>query len=164
METMEIRIIKVLIGEVSLTHSPNILQTVLGSCVGVVVYDQIAGLAGMAHVLLPDSRGQSPGKLPGKFADLAVACLVSGLNEIGARRDRLHAKFAGGAQMFVDSMNYGTNDVGESNVRAVKKSLDYHRITLVACDTGGVGGRKVEFNPGTFALRIENFASGVKVI
>ncbi len=161
---MEGKLIKVLIGEVSLTRPPNLLQSVLGSCVGVVVYDQEARLAGMAHVLLPDSRGSTAGKLPGKFADLAVSCLFSGLSELGARRERMLAKFAGGSRMFAKAMSYDKNDIGESNVKAVRMALEAHRIKLVAFDAGGVGGRKVEFNLSTLELSIENFESGRKVI
>ncbi len=161
---MESKVIKVLIGEVSLTRPPNVLQTVLGSCVGIVVYDQEARLAGMAHVLLPDSRGTTAGKLPGKFADVAVSCLCSGLNELGARRERLLAKFAGGARMFAKAMSYGDNDIGGSNVKAVRAALEAHRIRLVAFDAGGVGGRKVEFSLATTELSIENFESGRIII
>ena len=163
-ELMEGKVIKVLIGEVALTRPPNHLQTVLGSCVGIVIYDHSAGLAGMAHVLLPDSRGQQPGKLPGKFADLAVKCLVSSLAELGAKRDRLHAKFAGGARMFAASINYGATDVGDSNVKAVRFALDQHRVRLIDSDAGGSGGRKIEFDLNTLELHIENFAAGKKVI
>ncbi|HOO63341.1 MAG TPA: chemotaxis protein CheD, partial [Synergistaceae bacterium] len=41
----------------------------LGSCIGLVLFDQEKKIAGMAHIMLPDSRESSSVVKPGKFAD-----------------------------------------------------------------------------------------------
>ena len=43
----------------------------LGSCIGLALVDRKMGIAGLAHVVLPDSAGQDDAG-PGKFADRAV--------------------------------------------------------------------------------------------
>lgn len=48
--------IKVGIADLKVAKAPNILRTAgLGSCVGVILYDVNKKIAGMAHIMLPDS-------------------------------------------------------------------------------------------------------------
>ena len=83
------------IAEIVASKAPARLRTVLGSCIGVALYDRRAGIGGLAHVMLPDSRGEV--KMPGKFADTAIPALVEKLTQAGA--GKLSAKIAGGANM-----------------------------------------------------------------
>ncbi len=46
----------------------------LGSCVGVILHDRVARLGGLAHIVLPDSRGSTDH--PGKFADTAIPAMI----------------------------------------------------------------------------------------
>lgn len=148
------KLINVLIGSIDLTRAPNRLASVLGSCIGLAIWDPELRMAGMAHILLPDSRGQANESLPGKYADHAVPTLVRSLVERGANRERLRAKFAGGARMFTRVTAGGTGDVGASNVSAVKQALTTARISVLAEDVGGNRGRKIVFDPasGSFAV------------
>ena len=131
------------IGGIDLAHAPDCLVTVLGSCIAVVLYDPFASLAGMAHVLLPDSNGASGGP-PGKYADTAVSALIAALMEHGAQRPRLQAQLAGGARMFGAAS--AAIDVGSSNIRAVAIALAAARIPVAHHDLGGTHGRKAHFD------------------
>jgi chemotaxis protein CheD len=44
----------------------------LGSCVGLCLFDPAAGVAGMAHMVLPKSMGEAASGKAAKFVDLAV--------------------------------------------------------------------------------------------
>ena len=157
--------IKVLIGQVSLTRHPNVLSSVLGSCIGLVIFDDGIGLAGMAHVLLPNSNGKPPPNgLPGKFADHAVSCLIEGLKKHGARPSALKAKVAGGAKMFTGKLAYKQKDVGSANVDAVMQCLLAEHIPVVGQDTGGSKGRRVSLAIDTWAYTVDRFDSGSVVI
>ena len=57
----------------------------LGSCIGLALLDRRLGIAGLAHVVLPQSQDQSP-ENPRKFADLAVPALIFELETLGARK------------------------------------------------------------------------------
>ena len=70
----------------------------LGSCIGVVMIDTPAHVAGLAHVMLPESGGERSAK--GKFADTAVPELLTRVLALGAVRDRLRVAITGGAAMF----------------------------------------------------------------
>ena len=48
--------IKVGIADMKICQVPDKITTIgLGSCVGVAMYDGITGIAGLLHIMLPDS-------------------------------------------------------------------------------------------------------------
>lgn len=150
-------VVKVLIGEVHCVRPPYLLQAVVGSCIAIALFDHTQRLGGMAHVLLPDSRDRAETALPGKFADKAVDCLYAGLLELGARAERLKAKFAGGAQMFAGVPQARGCDIGGQNAKAVREALQRLKIGLLAEDSGGNAGRKVEFDLQSCRMMVEGF-------
>src|SRR5699024_1966184 len=90
------------IADLNVVEAPNTIRTSgLGSCVGVVIYDNFKQVAGLAHVMLPDSKLTKQEKFNEyKYADTAIDSLVNQLISLGARKSQLKAKIAGGAQMF----------------------------------------------------------------
>ena len=137
----------------------------LGSCVGVVVFDTYAKVAGMAHVMLPDSRGLLGTEKVGKFADTAVPALIEEMLKKGATRPRIKAKIAGGAQMF--SLPGASADfltVGAKNVQQTKMKLTRMGILVVASDTGGNRGRTIEFSTSNWLLKVKTLGKGVSEI
>jgi chemotaxis protein CheD len=50
-------IVSVAIGQWTVAAAPAKVRTLLGSCVGVVLYDRVAKLGGLAHIVRPSSRG-----------------------------------------------------------------------------------------------------------
>ncbi len=144
-------------------HPATLVTLGLGSCIGLVVYDQATKTAGMAHIMLPDSRDVKNPPKPGKFADTAVPLLLEELLKLGVNKSQLRAKMAGGAQMFTmpgkDSAIFA---VGARNVEATLKMLSAEGIRLVASDTGGNKGRSVEFNTETMKFVVKTLGSGTK--
>ncbi|MBS4198979.1 chemotaxis protein CheD [Bacillus sp. FJAT-49732] len=151
-------VVRVGIADMKIVKSPDKIRTSgLGSCVGVVVYDKQTNLAGLAHIMLPDSslsRGEKAIN-KAKFADTAIKELKRELISQGASNLRLKAKIAGGAQMFHFSSQNDQMRVGPRNIEAVKKELKSLNIQLVAEDTGGHSGRTIEFDTETCMLQIK---------
>jgi chemotaxis protein CheD len=140
------------IAEGAVIHRPWRLRTLgLGSCVGLVVYDVVAGVAGMVHVMLPQAPRTTVDN-PEKYADLAVPWLVHHVLREGAERTRLQAKLAGGAQMFTTRGSSPALRVGERNVASVLQALTEVRVPVVAQDVGGSSGRTIEFDTETTQL------------
>jgi len=147
--------------------SPAKLITLgLGSCIGLVIYDELAKVAAMAHIMLPESRGGKELAKPGKFADLAVPFLVEELLKKQAHKERLKAKFAGGAQMFANITGSGAEflAVGVRNAAETVTFLNKFKIKIIASDTGGTKGRTVEFNTETWMLSVKVLGKGVIMI
>jgi len=138
------------IAAVKVVRKPDLLRTVLGSCVGVALCDSDAGIGGLAHVILPSSEHGSGD--PGKFADTAVDMLLDEMLSAGARRSRIRAKIAGGAYMFGSAASTG---IGERNVIAVKKRLSGHELALLAEEVGGDKGRKITLDPESGVVQVQ---------
>lgn len=140
-------------------QAPERIRTVLGSCVGVALYDRKSGVGGMAHVILPSSAEGAGDR--GKFADTAIDDLLQMVLGAGADRARLCAKIAGGARMFgKDSQS----DLGLRNVHAAQERLKHHRIPIVADDTAGTKGRKITLDPASGNLEVQIIGEQVRVI
>lgn len=50
---MNFHFINVGIADMGIAKSPDILRTVLGSCVGICLYDPQKKIAGLSHIMLP---------------------------------------------------------------------------------------------------------------
>ena len=148
------RVIKIGIAEGGTARGPDRLRTTgLGSCVGVVLYDLGTCVAGMVHVMLPNSRNcRELHPQAAKYADLAVPWLVEQVSMAGADTHGLVAKIAGGAQMFVYAGGSDLMRIGPRNVEAVLKELADLRIQVMAQDVGGKTGRTIEFDVLTQTL------------
>lgn len=151
-----ITIVKVGIADLNIVTEPNIIKTAgLGSCVGVVIYDAAKKIAGLSHILLPDSNVSKQENLNTfKYADTAIPYLINMLIENGARKFALKAKIAGGAQMFQISSSTDIMRIGPRNTEAVEQKLREFHIPIIASDVGGNSGRTIEFDPGTCELKI----------
>src|SRR3954447_1239407 len=113
----------------------------LGSCIGLAVLDRRVGVAGLAHVVLPESSGTPRGEQALKFADRAVPELVQRVVAKGGRRGMLEAALVGGASMF--TVTSPTLEVGQRNEAAVREQLKALRIPVIAAETGGKRGRTI---------------------
>ncbi len=133
------------IGELHVSRDRTTVLTAygLGSCVGVSLYDPVARVGGMAHVMLPSSKDANHQTSGYKFADLAVPALVEGVLKLGGKRDSLICKIVGGAQMLIAPGHTNGFRIGERNVEAVMEALREWRIVPRAMDTGGAHGRTV---------------------
>lgn len=143
-------LIKVGMADLAVCISPNSITTLgLGSCVGVAIRDPITKIGGLAHVMLPDSTAIKNNTNVYKFADTGIVELVNQMEKAGAKRSRMVAKIAGGAQMFAFQNKNDLVRVGDRNVEASKKKLKELGIKLLAEDTGESYGRTVVFYPET---------------
>jgi chemotaxis protein CheD len=130
----------------SATVGHKLVTLGLGSCIGLVLLDRRMGVAGLAHIVLPDSGGHTEVNRF-KFADHAVPELIDRVVALGARRQMVEAVLVGGASMF--AAIGGSMEVGARNEAAVKSALAGARIRVHASATGGSRGRTVRVDPKT---------------
>ncbi|MBE5965666.1 MAG: chemotaxis protein CheD [Lachnospiraceae bacterium] len=157
--------IKVGMADLNVCVSPDAITTLgLGSCVGIVLYDPVTKIAGLVHVMLPDSTKILNNENKAKFADTGIEALIKRMTGIGAKRSALIAKIAGGAQMFAFSNNSDMMRIGERNVVATKQKLKELGIMIRAEDTGANYGRTIEFYPETGELYIKSVGKERKII
>ena len=157
-------VIVVGMADLKVAKAPEILTTLgLGSCVGITLYDRVKKIGGMAHCMLPTYKGFE-GQNRAKFVDSAVVELINQLVRIGASRNALVAKIAGGAHMFGRSQNNDLLKIGERNAAAGLAILKALSIPVQANDTGGTHGRTIELNIEDGSLKIKTVGLGEKYI
>lgn len=137
-------------GQIAVVGRDQTARSVLGSCIGVVLYDERRCLAAFAHVVLPSSGGRTG--TPGKFADTAIPWMLEALRTAGADVKNVLAKITGGSNMFAAD---GPFQIGKQNADAVRAILKSAGIRLIAEHLGGTHGRRVTFHPDTAVLEIE---------
>jgi chemotaxis receptor (MCP) glutamine deamidase CheD len=119
------------IGEVGASRVPVVLDTLLGSCVAVCMYDPILRAGGMNHILLPNCRAGDTNPRCGVHA---MELLINELMKLGGDRRRFVAKAFGGANVL---QGMTMLPVGDGNARFVRRFLATDRIPLVAERLGG---------------------------
>ena len=157
----------VLVGmaDLNAVKAPGGLTTLgLGSCVGIALYDSINKIAGLAHIMLPDSTKIQNNSVVAKFADTGTVKLINDMVRLGAKKELLKAKLAGGAQMFAfDSKNENMR-IGDRNVEATLRILGSLRIPVLAQDTGLNYGRTVELYADDGRFLIKTIGHGSRFI
>ncbi len=160
------RIYTIGVAEQKVAQSPDKLVTLgLGSCIGLVLYDPVAKIGGMVHIMLPTASIRSEVTNRFKFADTAITDMIELVTKAGASRQRLRAKFAGGAHMFHTTGAVDIMNVGQRNIAMCHKILGENRIVIDGEDTGGSSGRSIEFCCESCTLSIRTVSPrAVKVI
>lgn len=120
--------------------SELVITTILGSCVAACMWDEVAGIGGMNHFLLPGADPNSRGAV--KEGVHAMELLVNGLIQSGACRDRIKVKLLGGAKMFDSRI-----DIGAKNAEFAMWFVRNEGFELVDCCLGGQRGRNIRFWP-----------------
>ncbi|MDK2894782.1 MAG: chemotaxis protein CheD [Moorella sp. (in: firmicutes)] len=140
--------VKVGIAEWQVARAPGRLVTLgLGSCVGIALYDPTSQIGGLAHIMLPDSSQFQAGGNRAKFADLALPDMLTEMLRRGARRNKVVAKIAGGAQMFTSGDRHlSFLNIGQRNTAMVRQTLQDLGIPITGTDTGGNFGRTMIFD------------------
>ncbi len=133
--------------KISAESGDFLITYALGSCLGVSIYDPITHVGGMLHVMLPQST-IDPNKAkenPFMFVDTGVPELFRRCYEMGAQRQRLIIKVAGGA-----SLNGSETDdpfqIGKRNFTMLRKLLWKNGLLLKSFDVGGRNSRTMSLN------------------
>lgn len=153
------------IGELKVSKEKDaiIITRGLGSCVAVCLYDGVAKIAGMAHIMLPEDNGRE-GTMYARFADTGVPRLYEEMVRQGADPKNISAKIAGGAKMFQMPGGNSLLEIGERNVEAVRTVLEQLKLKLIAADTGKDYGRTVELSVDAGELLIKAIGRNTIVI
>jgi len=140
--------------KVSADPSECLITCVLGSCLGITIYDPHAAVGGLLHIMLPDSSINPPKKElnPFMFADSGIPLLFSEAYKLGAQKERIIVKFAGCSQISDES---GIFDIGKRNYTAAKDVLQNNNVIVQAEHCGNMIGRTLILDIGTGTVIIK---------
>ncbi|HEY4374830.1 MAG TPA: chemoreceptor glutamine deamidase CheD [Burkholderiales bacterium] len=149
--------VKLMPGEHYASGEDLVISTVLGSCVAACLWDEVRGVGGMNHFMLPDSgaNGFDLYGASGRYGVYAMELLINALLKLGAHRQRLQAKVFGGASV-LETLAHA--DVGERNAEFVAGFLATERIPLIAQDLLGTWPRRVCLFPATGRVLMRRLA------
>lgn len=130
----------------------------LGSCIAVIAYDPINYIAGMIHIMLPESKIEKLSRdsiafNPYKYVDTGVPALFKSMNKKGSTKQNITVSVFGGAQVF-DREDYF--NIGKRNYVALRKLLWKHGMLIKNEHVGGKVHRtvKVRVNTGEITLDV----------
>ena len=118
-------------------NMPRILQAFLGTCVGVALYDEEAGVGGLLHLLLPEPVSAGGSFQPEKYASTGFPIFLRALYDKGASKKRLKAFIAGGALVSPVASRDLHLDIGGRTVETVMRCLKEEKIQIAKSETGG---------------------------
>ena len=117
--------------------APLALQAILGTCVGVAVYDRDNAVGGLIHLLLPEPVSMYSDSNLERYASTGLPVFLKSLLDAGACRENMMATIAGGALVGPVTAQDLSLDIGGHTVDIVKKILKQNDITIEKSETGG---------------------------
>ncbi|TVM00684.1 MAG: chemotaxis protein CheD [Candidatus Brocadia sp. WS118] len=147
------------VGDLKITQAPNVLKTLLGSCIGIVLHDPVNKIGGLLHIMLPKKSGNDL-KIT-KYADTGLPYFIYHMvTHAGASRRALYAKLFGGAKMFEAN---SLINIGETNEIEARRILKEEGIRIVASKTGGTKGYNILFDTDTGEVTCHIFGEAIVI-
>ena len=145
----------------SASADDEIVTFALGSCIGLAAHDPVAGVGGLLHAMLPLST-MDPAKAaanPHVYVDTGVPALFRECYRLGARKERMIVKLAGGG--FNGPTDRSDHfEIGKRNLLTLRKLLWKNGVLLHGEDVGGVNvPRTLRLNVATGAVTLTALGS-----
>ena len=134
---------------------PLVLQAFLGTCVGVAAYDEVAGVGGLIHLLLPEPVSKGNTYQPEKYASTGFPIFLKELYSKGACKNRLKAFIAGGALVGPIATRDLILDIGGRTVETIMGYLNEEKIQVEKSETGGFFTCSLNLNLRNWHCNIE---------
>ena len=147
MDSMKLNIKKIPlnIGDIAVSDGSSMLETILGSCVAVCLWDKELKIAGMNHYMMPYwlNTMRDPLMCGPDSIDALIAMIIGKGSDI----KNLTAKVFGGGAVLEAQLK--GNEIGKENVRVAREALEDYGIPIVKECTGNDFGIKVVFYSDT---------------
>ena len=131
------------------SKEPHYINTILGSCVAVCIWDPILKFGGMSHYMLPLWNGE--GLASPKYGNIAIEKLVEKMESLGSKKYNMIAKVFGGGEVIDTETQYF--QIGERNIRLAQEMLEEIKIPIKSSSVGGKYGRKIIMNTLTGEIK-----------
>ena len=140
-------------GEVHVLHPGDVvcvergdrLETLLGSCVAIILTDPRRTVGAMCHIVHSGPASTAAGA-SGTHANVALATMYGLLRERGLDPTRCEAYVYGGGNMFPEILM--RSHVGDDNAQWVLAALAEDGVPVLVDDVGGNAYRRLAWNVG----------------
>ncbi|MGD2036402.1 MAG: HDOD domain-containing protein [Desulfobacterales bacterium] len=137
------------------TQKPVVLEAYLGTCVGAALYDSVAGVGGLVHILLPEPLKIEGSFQPEKYASTGFPLFLEALAKAGASAENMKACIAGGALVGPLDNSDLELDIGGRTAERVMQIIAAEGIRVDKMETGGFFTCSLTLNLNTWECRIE---------
>jgi putative nucleotidyltransferase with HDIG domain len=137
------------------TGKLQFLEAYLGTCVGVALYDSVANIGGMIHLLLPEPNSLHESVESEKYATTGFPIFLKALYDAGASADNLKASSAGGALVGPIRDSDLELDIGGRTAERVLQFIAQESIQIEQLETGGFFTCCLRLDMKTWKCRIE---------
>ncbi len=132
-------------GQYYVTRQGMRLETLVGSCVAVCLYNYKSGMAGMNHYLLC-RKGGGDEINAGRFGDSSTELIIRKMLAADDKVNHIKGFVYGGAAVLSGK---GKRDVGRENAEIAEEILGKYRIRIAERQIGGSRGRRILFDTST---------------
>lgn len=139
-------------GEVALGLRGDRLETLLGSCVAIVLTDPRRTVGAMCHFVYTRPSAQAPAIATAQ-ADQALQSMAQLLQVRGILMPLCEAYVVGGGNMFPEIVS--SVHVGDDNAQWALRTLAAQGVRVLSADVGGSVYRRLRWTVGPQAPQIE---------
>ncbi len=141
-------------GQWAVRWGQGVIETLLGSCVALTLWDPLTLTGACCHFMLPEDSGRlgasAASESAGKFGRAVIPKMWAELAARGIPRERCVHKLFGGGRMFAPV----AGDIGADNIACARALLDEAGIALAAESVGGEGHRRISFDVATGVVSV----------
>lgn len=135
-------------GEYYVTGLDEMIGTLLGSCVAVVLWDDEKKIGGMNHFMLPGRISEND-----IFKDRTARYGITAINELmksmvdnGALRKNITAKIFGGGHVLENDLMETSVTIPMDNIRLARVMMEIEDVPIIKSDVGEHYTRKLLFD------------------
>jgi len=133
-------------GKYRVTRLPETIETLVGSCVAVCIYNTKTGQSAMNHYLRARPTGKNDLNI-GEFGSISIDYIIKKLFESDPDPTHYRAQIFGGAAVLeAKSDKY---NIGHNNIEIAIETLAAYRIRVIKKEVGGPKGRRIIFDTST---------------
>lgn len=157
MNDIKLKKITVSIGDFYVSSTPVFIETLLGSCVSVTMFDPVKKIGGLNHIVLPGTFLESDyekmfDEKDSRYGIFSLENLLYKMESFGSERKNIEAKIFGAS--FLGRSKQSAFSIQESNIEFVKAFISMAKLKVI---------EEVIFQEEALKISLNTFNGAVKV-
>ncbi len=136
-------------GDVHFSERPELVSTILGSCVSIIMYNRRFKISAICHSQLPTEKEKNENRDNRdkyKYLDTSFYAMCNWFIAHGVKDNEIILKaFGGGDVLQVEAPLTNSKTIGHQNISSALRLIESKNFKIAAIDLGGESGRKIFF-------------------
>ena len=143
-------------GEFYFGNEYKTVKTLLGSCVGITMWNKALKVGGMCHYKLPRRLTTPSTKLDGSYGEEAMLLFLQNMSRFMLKPADMTVGVFGAGNMFSSVIKNDDKSVGVQNIRLAHQVLKKMGFDIAHESLGGNVSRRIALDIGTGAVKIQS--------